>query len=139
MSAFEDVLGSAVSEMVGAALEYAPRVDEVLIYFSNENGARTADVAYLQDGEVLTKDHVNAPDSSSAMKRALLKYIVSQVARVQAAADASQAQPSPTAGRIRYSTVTRSVDVDLSYEPELTDLETSPSDKFHDWLQKVHH
>ncbi|KAB1645467.1 hypothetical protein F8O06_04740 [Pseudoclavibacter sp. CFCC 14310] len=135
LSALEEVLGTAVSEMVSAALEYAPQVDEVLIYFSNENGTRTADVAYVQNGTLLTKDHVEAPDTSSAMKRALLKFIVSQVGRIQASVDS--AHPIPTAGRIRYAVATRSVDMDLTPTPELTDYQVSPSDKFQEWLQQV--
>lgn len=131
---FDKVLSDELSEMVAGALEYAPDVDEVFIYFSDENGSVTADVFYRQGGVIRSKDSVHTADQSPAQQGRLLDFLMD---RVESIADQSDKNhPHPTQGKLVYNVRTGTLDADLSYEPQLVHPDVTQQQIFRDWLDQ---
>jgi len=115
----EQVLAELIESWVSLALEYsdgAPNLTRIFVYAASERDSAYANVFFEQDGSVVYANELEGVDASReravAVQRFLLKDL--KAAKVQMHELGARIL---TQYRVTYATVTRQLDMQLSYEP----------------------
>lgn len=114
----DEIIQQVVSKWVGLGLEFArgaSGVTTMYIYVSSEDGSRTGNVYFEQDGKVDFPERLAGAEQGPGRLRALQAALLTDLREAETEF-AAAGVPAPTEYRIRYDMFTEGVEAEFSRE-----------------------